>query len=200
MRHSLIFVAIMIFLGGCSLQTSTPSVAVYRLDPVISFKKESSVACQDKVVRLSLFEGTEFVRRQSIYYADRSSRFYSYTKARWSESPARQLQQLFSKSISSNGLFKGVIPYESGAKNQWLMENNVYDFMQIIENNNTSSVYLSMDLTLIDQYTLAVLSVKKIVLKKCGVSANVEGASAAFNALTTTALEETNQWLAEQCR
>ncbi len=200
MRWFLLLTATLLFWGGCSLQTTIPPVKMYRLNAPIDSKHYDSAGCQNKVIRISLLEGTALLRRQSIYYSDEDSRHYSYTRARWSENPSAQLLHLFERSVSENGLFKGVIPYKSQAKNQWLLENNVHEFMQVINKDGTSDIYLKMDLTLVDEYSKEVLSVQKIRLNKLGVDANVQSAVTTFNTLTETALHQTNIWLNETCR
>ena len=200
MRYFLLLTAIMLFFGSCSLQTTVPPVKMYRLNAPLDTEHYGSTGCQDKVIRIALLEGTDLLRRQSIYYSDEDSRHYSYVRARWSENPSSQMLHLFERSVSANGLFKGVIPYKSQAKNQWQLENNIHEFMQVIKKDGTSDIYLKMDLTLIDEYSKEVLSVEKITLSKMGVGANVQSAVLAFNELIETSLKKTNVWLDKTCR
>ncbi len=200
MRYFLFLIGIILFFGGCSLQTTVAPVKMYRLNAPLDTEHYGSKGCQDKIIRIALLEGTNILRRQSIYYSDDDSGHYSYTRARWSENPSSQILNLFERSISANGLFKGVIPYKSQAKNQWLLENNIHEFMQVIKKDGTSDIYLKMDLTLVDEYSKEVLSVKKIALSKIGVDANVKSAVLAFNELIERSLDLTNVWLDETCR
>jgi len=200
MRRFLLLITLLLLFGGCSLQTTVPSVKMYRLDAALDADHYSSSGCRDKIIQIALFEGTALLRRQSIYYSDEDSRHYSYTKARWSENPNSQLLHLYERSISANGLFKGVIPYKSQAKNDWLFESYVHEFTQVIKKDGTSDIRVSIDHAIIDQVSREVLSVNKIVLSQTGVNSDVQSAVEAFNTLLETSLRQTNVWLNRECR
>ena len=190
----------LLLISGCSLQNNVPPVTTYRMDIKPDIDRYTSTGCQEKIIRVTHFEGTSLLRHQSIYYADESSKQYSYTKARWIESPDRQLLHQFQRSISESGLFKGVIPYKSLARNDWLLESNVHEFIQVIKNDGTSEVSLRMDLAFIDQFTRRVMATKKIALLQTGTAPDVNGAVHAFEVLSAKALKQTNIWLNEECR
>ncbi|OQX58417.1 MAG: hypothetical protein B5M52_05540 [Helicobacteraceae bacterium 4484_230] len=200
MRLVLILGTVLMLFGGCSLQKTVPPVETYHLDVKTDTGTYENRGCRDKIIRVSLMEGADLMRRQDIYYTDDASKQYSYTRARWIESPSRQLYHLLERSISAGGLFKGVIPYKSQARNDWLLEGNIHRFIQVINSDGSSEIYVSIDLSLIDQFSRKVISVKRIYLHEKGVEPNVKGAVRAFDKLMKNVLKETNSWLNDECR
>ena len=200
MRTVLKLIAVLLLLGGCSLQKTLPPVETYRLDVKTDTGIYKNEGCRDKIMRVALLEGADLMQRQDIYYMDDASKQYSYTRARWAENPSKQLYHLFERSISASGLFKGVVPYESQAKNDWLLEGNVHRFIQIINSDGSSEAYVAFDLSLIDQFSREVISVKRINLHEKGIEPNISGAVKVFDKLVSKALGEMNGWLNEECR
>lgn len=199
-RFAMMAGSLVLLMGGCTLQKSVPPVSTYRMTADVKEATYESRGCRDKTLRIALLEGSDLLRSRTIYYADDASKQYGYTRARWVESPSQQLRYLLEHSATESGLFKGVIPYRSLAKNDLLLETNVKTFLQVIHDDGGSDVYLSMDLSLIDQFSRKILATKQVVLSKEAASADVEGAVGAFNALAAEAMSETNRWLNDECR
>lgn len=199
-RFAMMLGSLVLLMGGCTLQKSVPPVSTYRIVADVNEASYASTGCKEKTLRIALLEGSTLLRSRTIHYADDASMQYGYTKARWVESPSQQLRYLMERSTTQSGLFNGVIPYRSLAKNDLLLETNVNTFLQVIHEDGSSDVHLAMDLALVDQFSRKVLATKQIKLSKETVSADVEGAIGAFNALVSEALDEANRWLNDECR
>jgi ABC-type uncharacterized transport system auxiliary subunit len=199
-RLTIMLGSLVLLLGGCSIQKSVPPVAAYHIAADPGEASYAGTGCRDKTIRIALLEGSDLLRSRTIHYIDDASLDYGYTKARWVESPSRQLRYLLEHSVAESGLFNGVIPYRSQAKNDLLLETNVNTFVQVIHEDGSSDVHLSMDLSLIDQFSRKILATERIVLSRETVSADVEGAVEAFNAVVSDALAVTNKWLDNECR
>jgi ABC-type uncharacterized transport system auxiliary subunit len=199
-RLAIIAGSLVLLTGGCSIQKSVPPVATYRIAVEPAEAAYAGTQCRDKTLRIALLEGSELFRSRTIHYVDDTSKQYGYTKARWAESPSKQLRYLLERSVAQSGLFNGVIPYRSQAKNDLLLETNVNSFLQVIHEDGSSVAELSMTQSLIDQFSGKILATKRIMLSKEAASADVEGAVDAFNALVSEALLMTNRWLDDECR
>lgn len=192
-------VAAVLLMGGCSLQQSSPPVTEYRLKPLGIEKVRDSGSCKETILRIGLVQSSSLLQRQNIYYADDSLRQYIYTRSRWAEAPDKQLQHLFESVIAQTGLFKSVITYISEARNQQLLEVKVTDFMQYFGHDG-AYVHVAMELTLIEQESMRVLSTRNIELKKATASPDAQGAVEALNVLMHETLVQTRAWLEGECR
>jgi ABC-type uncharacterized transport system auxiliary subunit len=201
MRKLAIMLGILVLLlGGCSIQKSVPPVAAYRIAADLGEATYAGTGCRQKTLRIALLEGSDLLRSRNIHYVDDASIDYDYTKARWVESPSKQLRYLLERSVAESGLFYGVIPYRSQAKNDLLLETNVNTFLQEIHEDGSSDVQLCMELSLIDQSSRKILATKRIVLSEEAASADAKGAVEAFTEVVSDALAVTNEWLDNECR
>ena len=196
----LLVIGFSLLLGGCSIQQSVQPVTEYRLKPYAKQTRFADSQCTVSTLRVALTQSSALLQRQSILYADDSYRQYAYTKARWIESPSRQLRHLFEDAITRSGLFKSVVTYDSQARNDLLLENKVNDFMQYFGSDGKSHVHLSMELILIDQESMQVIATKHVDIKKETVSADAQGAVEAFNQILQEMMAQTMEWLHGECK
>lgn len=187
-----------LIMGGCSLQQTNPPVTEYRLKPLSVEKVRDNGNCKETTLRIGLVQASGLLQRQAFYYADDSHRQYLYTKSRWAEAPDKQLQHLFESVVAQTGLFKSVITYISEARNQQLLEVRVTDFMQYFEADG-AYVHLDLELSLIEQDSMRILSSRHFDLKKKCPTPDARGAVEALNALVNETLEQTAAWLGSAC-
>ena len=195
-----ILIAMALFMGGCSLQQSVPPVTEYRLKPYTYDKKYQNSACRDLTLRIGLTQSSSLFQRQAIYYADDSHKQYTYIRSRWVEAPDKQFRYLFEDAVAQSGLFKSVITYVSEARNERLLEMKLTDFMQYFRADGTSDVHFAMDVTLIDQDSMKVVSTKHLDMTKKTATADAKGAVEVFDEIAHETLIQTMEWLDEECR
>ena len=183
---------------GCSLQTTVPPMAKYRLDTDLLKASAPHGPYSDKVVRMSQLESSTMLSGRMIVYTSDNGQSYSYTKARWMESVNRQFSSLMIRSLTNSGIFKDVLEYRSKAKNQYLLETGLYDFSQIVHDDETSDVYLMVKVRLVDQESKKIVSSRTFQYREKGLEANVQGALKGYNMLMKTYLKALNQWLKEE--
>lgn len=187
-------------LGGCSLQTTEPAVAQYRIAPVSVAAFSPSPSCSRQTLRLSLTLAPDLFKSTRIYYADGDLRQYVYTRSRWAESPDRQLRHLFESALAQSRLYQSVITYDSEAYNDLLLELKLNNFMQYFGEDGASSVSVDMELTLMDQESNRVLSTLHLNKTLPTSSNDAEGAVKAFNAIIHQGIAETTGWLDDVCQ
>ena len=182
-------VLILILLGGCAVQQTGPAVSEYRLQPLQVERRAPKDACREKTMKVSLTLAPDLFKSLQIHY----------NRARWAQSPDRQLRHLFESAMEQSGLYKSVVTYNSQAYNDLYFEPKINDFMQYFDADGSSRVHLDMELTLMDQDTNRVLSTLHVEKQAMTGSSDALGAVKAFNALVHETLNETIGWLDDVC-
>ena len=183
---------------GCSLQTTVPPMAKYRLDVKLPEASSQKSVFADKVVRLAQLESSAMLSGRMIVYVADNGQSYSYTKARWMESINRQFSNLMLRALNRGEMFKDVVEYRSKAKNTYLLETNLYDFSQIVHDDKSSEVHLILKVRLIDQYSRKILKSRSFEYTQKELEGNVQGAIKGYNTVMETYLKDLNQWLSDE--
>ena len=190
----------LLVMSGCSLQTILPPTSKYSLSADHDAKVISNSRFSDQVLRLGVTESSGLLSGSNIYYSSENGKSYSYTKSRWNESVSKQLGSLLMRSITKTEIFKDVVPLRSLAKNDLILEMNIYDFSQVIHNDGSTTLHLSLKLRVIEQYSRKIISSKLFDMSEKEKEGNIEGAMKGYNTLVTRLLVETNSWLEESCK
>ena len=188
-----------LFLGGCTLQTTVPAVNEYRIKP-LQIAPYAAGGCSQETLRVSLTLAPNLFKTRQMHYATEDFSQYDYTRARWAESPDRQLRHLFESVLAQSGIFGSVITYDSQAYNDLLFEPKVNNFMQYFEADGSSYVHVDMELVLMDQESNRVISTRHVDKRRVTESADAMGAVKAFNAVVHETLNETTGWLDDVCK
>lgn len=186
--------------GGCSLQTTVPASSKYSLHPQESEQVTAESRFSDQVIRMGVIESSPLLNGTNIYYTADNGQNYSYTKARWDEGVSQQLGDLMMHSIAKTGIFKDVIPLRSLAKNELILEVNIYDFSQNIHDDGSTTLRLTVKLRVVDAYNREIIATKLFDMEQQEKEGNVEGAMKGYNKLVSQLLHETNCWLAKSCK
>ena len=191
--------ALFLLLTGCAVQQTAPAVNEYRLQPLKIEKRAARDACTEKTMQVSLTLAPDLFKGRQIHYAGADFAHYTYNRARWAQSPDRQLRHLFESAMEQSGLYKSVVTYNSQAYNDLFFEPKINDFMQYFNADGSSWVHIDMELTLMDQDTSRVLSTLHVEKQAPTESSDALGAVKAFNALVHETLNETIGWLDDVC-
>jgi len=195
-KLTLAFITVVVSLFmGCSLQTTVPPMAKYSLNVKIPQALSQKSSYADKVVRLAQLESSSILSGRMIVYVADNGQSYSYTKARWMESVNRQFSNLMLRSLSRGKIFKDVVEYRSKAKNEYLLETNLYDFSQIVHDDKSSEVHLLVKVRLIEHYNGKIVKNRTFEYRQKELPGNVQGAIKGYNAVMQTYLKELNLWL-----
>ena len=182
-------------LGGCSLQTTVPSVSKYSLTVTPNIKEVKNSPYSDKVIRMGVLESLPSLSGTSIYYKSDSAESYSYTKARWNESVSIQLERLLNRSLSKSKMFKDVVPFRSLANNDLIFEINIYEMTQVVHDDGTSTMRLGIKLRVVEQYSRKIIATELFEKEIIEEEGNVKGALKGYNSLVSDLLVETQTWL-----
>ncbi|WP_345972351.1 ABC-type transport auxiliary lipoprotein family protein [Sulfurimonas diazotrophicus] len=188
-----------LLVSGCSLTREAPPVQSYRLNDGAQIVVSSAEGCRERVIRIALIEAPQWLGGTAIHYAGSDHRFYRYTQARWEQSPVQQIQQMIEKSVIESGLFVGVVPYKSLAKNDWLLEVRIEQMLQTIGETGAGETELMLYAVLVDQYSRRILAQKTFAYRhKSAVSdvrSAMEGWSEGISEFKTALIA----WLVQQC-
>ncbi len=190
----------LLFMGGCSLQTTVPAVSKYSLHIDDGIKKTTDSRFSEQVIRMGVIESSALLNGTNIYYTADNGQSYSYTKARWEEGVSQQLGELMMHSIAKTGIFKDVIPLRSLAGNELILEVNIYEFSQKIHNDGSTTLRLTVKLRVVDAYNRQIIATKLFDMEEEEKEGNIEGAMKGYNKLVSQLLRETNSWLETSCK
>lgn len=185
---------------ACSVTRQVPPAVTYHLDPVMVAVAAGQKGCAERVIRVSPIQSPQWLQSTDIYYSDTHRRLFRYTRSRWEQPPTDQLQQLIENAVTQSGLFKGVIPYRSQAKNDWLLEIRLEGMMQRIADDGSAETELRLYAVLVEQYGRHILAQKHFdYVQTCG-EGNAAGAVAAWSEGSAAMLKALIEWLEEECR
>lgn len=185
---------------ACSLTREMPPSVSYHLSPQTTIVSSSEMGCRERVIRVAMIQSPKWLKSTSIFYSDAHNRRYRYTRARWEETPADQLQQRIEQAVTETALYKGVVPYKSLAKNEWLLEVRLEQMAQQIADDGSADTELKLYAVLIDQYSRDVLAQKQFHYVKTTDVADAENAVRAWSDATSRLESELTQWLEDECR
>jgi len=188
----------MAMLGGCSLTREIPPSQSYHLEG-IDIEPVASQCGNNRVIRVALIQGAQTLEGTAIHYAGVDGKTYIYTQARWEMPPVEQLQQLVQRSIVESGLFSGVIPYKSLAKNDWLLELRIERMIQQIDAQGQGKTVLMLYGILIDQYNRRILAQKTFQYSYTSEQADAQSAVNTWNRSIRSFLPEFVTWLKQEC-
>jgi ABC-type uncharacterized transport system auxiliary subunit len=187
---------VLIAFGGCTLTREVPPSQGYHLEDV----NVSPVGkqCDNRVIRVSFIQGAQWLQGTSIHYGGTDGKTYTYLRARWEQPPLEQLQQIVESSIIQSGLFTGVIPYRSLAKNDLLLELHVISMTQTIDERGHGKTELMLYGVLVDQYSRRILSQKTFRYDRTG-EGDAQSAVDAWNGDVRIFIPAMIAWLQEAC-
>lgn len=197
-RVSLAVIAL--FFSACSLTREVPPPVTYHLQIDRTIETSSEQGCRERVMRIALIQSPQWLKGTDIFYSDAHRKLYRYTKARWEQAPANQLQHIIENAVTEAGLYKGVIPYKSLAKNDWLLEIRLEQMMQQIADDGSAKTVLKLYAVLIDQYSRQILAQKKFHYTDESAQGNAQTAVAAWSHASGELQKDMTSWLADECQ
>ncbi len=191
--------AVILSFSGCSLQTKVPPTSKYLLNVSDERAASSAEGCREKVLRIGLVESPSLLNTLDIVYETDSGRSYSYTRARWMASVNEQLSTLLARSITRQKTFKDVIALKSFAKNDLLLETDVYAFSQTIHADGSSTLKVSVKFVLLEQYRRNIVASTLVEMERKDVDGNIDEAVKGYSQMTDELLDAVNRFLEESC-
>lgn len=198
-RLRVMLILIMTSLVSCSLinQKSSPSITVYSLSSVL--EKESKTKVDNApVLALSPLRSSRGLMSSDLIYRDSQYAFNSYAYSRWSDSPAKLLEIVLQQSLSYKPYLAAVVPAQTGAHAELLLEGTLLDFSHHIQSEDSSTGRVAIRFYLIDAQTKDILATKEFSAEVVAEPRNAQGATSAINLASKSVVEGLNDWLEVQ--
>lgn len=170
-QYWLFSVLAMFILVGCSSKT----VDVYTLKYSESLSKKATFANKNKTIKISIPKSTKEIRKNKILYAKTPYMRESYAYSRWSDTPNHMIEQYLVTLLDQSKLFKAVIPADSKAKSQWILESNIEDFYQYFDKDKRAFAVVKIRFLLIDNKDKRVIASHHFSTKTPAPSLDAKG-------------------------
>lgn len=82
------------------------------------------------VIKVERFSAAPFHNSAQILYRDRSYRRTAYTHDRWRSTPPDLVSYFLSRDLKHSGLFRAVLPYDTGQPHSLVLEGSVDEFLE----------------------------------------------------------------------
>jgi cholesterol transport system auxiliary component len=198
MKLILITTFIVLF-SGCI--TKTPSVTEYKITSDNSVVTSDSKRCKNKSLKVSQAFSSTSLMSESMNYSLPKNRVFSYSQAKWRESPNHLITNEVLKKVRATKLFKDVQVSKSRSKSNLILEINVEDFMQYFTDDlSNSHAVVSISFSLIDSSTNLVIATKVFNSKVDTNSNDANGGVEALNSALSSVLFEATNWLEKVCK
>jgi len=99
------------------------------------------------VIRLERFSVAPIYNTNRIIYRDQSFKREEYAYYKWRANPGDLVTHFLNRDIRNSGLFKAVLPYDSGSASSHVLEGTVDEFFEWDTDENWKAV-LSISITL----------------------------------------------------
>ena len=159
----LLFLCLPLFLGACvRLQQPSQKIAYYTLeyDPPAILGEFDTLPV---IIRIERFSAAPTYHSHRIIYRDRSFKRDAYVYHQWRDYPDDMVTYFLNRDMKTSGLFKAVLPPESGLPFSHILEGTVEEFYEWDTESDWKAVlFLSIILTARDEKELP----KRILFQK----------------------------------
>ncbi len=142
----IIWIAIFLFLQGCSVKQSP--MKVYTLNGDTN-QKAYSYKFKDKTIKVAYPQGLKEKLGRNMQFSYSNTEYGSYQNSQWSNTIGQLLQGTFIQTLQQSELFRGVFSYTSTAQADYRLESTIFDFSHHVR-GNTSYAIVSIQFVLID--------------------------------------------------
>jgi cholesterol transport system auxiliary component len=190
---------LLLLLNGCTV--AQPPISEYRIVAQINESGFDAQSCKDKSLKISQAFSANSLMSQKMKYAQDEYGEYAFSESEWSRTPNGAITEEITKSVRASKLFKSVQGYKSRAKSDYILENNIEEFIQYFSNDAKSS-YSSVIITmsLVDTKSGETLDTHTMSKTYAVKEMNAQGGVKALNEALSDVLQQSNIWLNEVCK
>ncbi|OQX72590.1 MAG: hypothetical protein B6D59_08085 [Campylobacteraceae bacterium 4484_4] len=181
-----------LLLGGCIPRQPSRPVTRYTL-PLPSLKERLPAPLFAKTLKIARPESSRAFKSTKIYYTQGMER-NPYAFSRWSDTPVRMFERYLIEYLREKRLFKAVIPHNSRAANDLLLESQLLDFSQHFEEGKSKGV-VSLHFDLIEPKSRRILASKTFSASFPATSQDSRGGTEALAGATKKICEKLYKWL-----
>jgi ABC-type uncharacterized transport system auxiliary subunit len=182
---------------GCALRDEPP-MTVYALEPRWSAEERGAAAAKNdsRVLQVAPVRGAIALQATDILYADQARSQQSYAHSRWREAPVRAMQTVIEVALGNSGLFKAVLPSNSEAGADLVLEGTLLECGHVLKEGGASQGVVRMRFYLIDTKDRTVIANKELVAIAPAATNDASGATAAINQAALQVAADLAAWLA----
>jgi ABC-type uncharacterized transport system auxiliary subunit len=136
---------------------------------------------------------SSFYDTQEIVFSRVAGQRAYYQFSSWTEPPARALDRLLAARLDKTGAFASVVETTSGVRGSLLLRANLVEMFHDAS-REPGHVSMTLDVGLSDPTTRVLIARRSFVASVPVTSADADGAVRAFDAATTTILDEVAAW------
>jgi cholesterol transport system auxiliary component len=196
MKLIIAFIVATVFLqlSACA-RTQVPATVMYTL--TIPTFKPGSVAAEssDNILSIDVPRSMAAIMSRNILYQENQHDLNAYAYSRWSDTPNRMIANLLLARLRESGLFKVVVPVDSRAKSNYVLESMIHQFHQQVTSTDRSRVQVHMSFYLLEKNTAKVVASNELRASKLTSSVDASGGVSAFNEAVTDISQQVEIWL-----
>lgn len=195
MRVVVLFLALL--LSGCV--TKKEPIAELGINIEKRYSVGDSQGCMDKSLKISQAFSAMALGSVDMSYTDEEGRIFSYSQAKWQDTPSNIVTTEILKNVRQSGLFQSVLSSKSRSKSDFVLEVHIEDFMQYFQKER-SFVSFSYALALVDTKTNAVIATKTLSTKIDTKTLDAKGGAEAYRLAFEELFAKNTIWLNEVCK
>ncbi len=192
-------ILMVLFMGGCS--TVTPAVTEYKIALNKVTSDISSTGCKDKSLKIAQAFSSNSLMSLEMNYTQGEEKIYTYTQAKWQNSPNQIITAEVLKVIRESKIFKTTQNSKSRVSSDLILEINIENFMQQYSQDlSESSSHVEISFALVDTLTNKVVSSETFKVKKDVLALDAQGGVTGLNDALEELLGQLVSYLDEECK
>jgi cholesterol transport system auxiliary component len=199
MRYLKAIVLTLILFTGCA--QIVPAISEYRINPNVYDMNFSSVACQDKSLKVAQSFSSNSLMSMDIMYSVGEHTQYRYNQSKWAQTPNAAITSELVHFLKSTNIFSSVSVPKSRMKSDYILETNIEEFMQYFnEDMQSSYAKISISFSLIETKASTVIATKTFKMDVPVKTLDAEGGVVALNEALQALLAQSGLWLDGVCQ
>ncbi|MDY0365840.1 MAG: ABC-type transport auxiliary lipoprotein family protein [Arcobacteraceae bacterium] len=179
--------------GACSYKNVTKEQNNFRLmESSYNIAKEYPTI--NKILQVKKPTGVGYIYNKDLIYSKDDGVYQSYVNNFWDEPLYKQIESRVVFELNKANIFITTLPSISSIKSDLLLEMVVYDFYQIVKEDN-SKVKIQITLNLVDKKTKDLISSKNFLVEKELNSITPKEALNSYNQAFEEFIEKVIHWL-----
>ena len=197
-RFFVVGILILLFTACTTIQ---PHITQYKLETKLKTPTATSTMCKQKRVKIVHAFSSDSLVLDAMHYVTGEYKIDTFTQSGWIESPNRAITLQTIKAVDNSQLFKHTSGAKSRVRSDYVLENNIEDFMQYFNKDlKESYVNVIIKSTLIDVKTKKSVAYKRFEKREETLSADANGGVIALNSALSEVLSAEIIWLGEVCK
>lgn len=185
---------IVLQLTACA-RTTVPATVMYTLSIPASQSNAQTNVPANKILSIDVPRSMAAIMSRNILYQEDQHALNAYAFSRWSDTPNRMMANLLLARLSESGLFKVVVPVDSRAKSDYVLESVIHQFHQQVVGTGLSRVQVHMTFYLLEKNNGKVIATKEIQSPVQAPSVDASGGVSAFNQSVAAISTDVEAWL-----